>query len=63
MEMSGTPTQDVRSVFRVLGRWRADRVKDNKPGHGFSEQIWYELHPDAENMDLILATPLFVALR
>ncbi len=62
MDEEGRPAQNITTVFRVLGRWQADRVKECKPGHGFPEHVWFELEPEAESMDLILGTPLYIAL-
>jgi len=63
MEISGTPFQEINTVFRVLGRWRSTNVKEFKRGHMFSDHDWYELQPQVDNMDLILGTPLFIALK
>lgn len=63
LEAAATPAQEIDTVFRVLARWRSAHVKEVKPGHGFSEQEWYCLHPDADKMDLILGTPLYIALN
>ncbi|MGA7415968.1 MAG: hypothetical protein WBW33_36185, partial [Bryobacteraceae bacterium] len=62
MESRRYPIRRIRTVFRVLGRWRADHVNDLKPLRAFDEHHWFNLLPGAEKMDLTLGSPLYVSV-
>jgi hypothetical protein len=52
------PVLNINTIFRVLGRWRSSRVPNS-----IVIEDPLDLDPSAKGMDLILGTPLFVALR